>query len=201
MHYIIMRPPAAVDVRKPTFDSYEEMHRAWNVVQVCETEEAAVSQVRLMFPDAVGFPAPVHVGSGQDVVLALLERTKTFTLGDVIPFVAIVQAVPENDMDRKSVKKRRHFHGKLWRAPVIKPANGIAMGAELRGNELEVPIRPTVIVGRERGKLVVYVEFGGTSNSIIFDDPRLDVYTSEPPATLPADGDRDVAATEPTGAA
>jgi len=191
MRYLIMKPSVETDVRKTKFGSTQEMLAAWNVVAECDSEAAAVQSLRWMFPDAVGFPAPVPIGSGHVVVLAFLAKLQLVDPGGAIPFVAIVHATGDTDIDRRAIKKNRHFDKKLWRAPVIKPTNGQVMPAELRGNELEIPERPTVIIGRERGRLVVYVELNGTANSIMFDDPRLDVYTSDAHVTVPGDGDRD----------
>lgn len=183
MRYLMLKASTPTDTRYRTFDSVEEFHAAWGgVVSEHESELEAVTAVRWMYPDAVGMPAPVPIGSGKVVVMALLERSQPIDTGGVIPFVAVVQAVPENGLEKHAIKKMRHFDKKLWMVPVVKPRDGQVFKCELRSNQIEVPLRPDVVIGHDRGRLVMHVTVGDIQNSYIFDDPNVHFGTLKPDA-------------------
>ena len=183
MRYHVLKAVTPSDTRYKKFGSDEEFHAAWGgVVSTHETELEAVTAVRWMFPDSVGFPAPVSIADKEVAVMALIERNQKIDPAGEIPFVVIVHAEAENGMEQYQIRKRKHFDAKIWRLQPVKPVNGQAYGVELRSNQIELPLRMTAIVGRERGRLVLYVEDGGVINSFTFDDPNLHIGPTKPDA-------------------
>lgn len=143
------------------------------------TEETAVRTVREHYPNAVGMPMTVRVGSGTMTVLGLLEsirsprpvtpeEAETFE----IPFVALVLAVPETTADKKP---GRQFHPATWRVPPRGPTFTLAThrDVELRSTELDNPIVMDIAEGAGTdGSRVIHGRMpGGLEMSLIFQAP------------------------------
>lgn len=192
MRYLILKASTPSDTRFRTFETVEEFHKAWGgVVSEHKSELEAVTAVRWMFPDAVGFPAPVpitSVVSGKVIVMALVERMMNVDSQAEIPFVALVHAVSESDTESYLIRKNKHFDRRLWRLMPNRPASGVSYGVELRSNQIDLPIRPqTFLVGRDRGRLVIYVQDGEVENMFVFDDPHVHIGPTKPDV-IPSDG-------------
>jgi hypothetical protein len=142
------------------------------------TEETAVRTVREHYPDAVGMPMTVRVGSGTMTVLGILEsirsphpvtpeEAETFE----IPFVAFVLAIPETTADKKP---GRQFHSAMWRVPPRGPTFALAThrDVELRSTELDNPIVMDVVEGADaNGRRVIYGRMPAHEIALIFQAP------------------------------
>lgn len=132
------------------------------------TEAAAAESVRERFPDAVGMPMMVTVGSGEMVMLGLVESIRSprpTELEDAasfeIPFVAIVLAIAETTADKKP---GRQFNAMTWSLPPQRPRIEFAThhGVEIRTSELPNPLLADVEEGADRdGRRILHVAVGG----------------------------------------
>ncbi len=193
MLFYILRPPVTTDktshrsgVDYHTFDPRYSKLASWNDLHLLVppigdgviTEAEAVAQVRELYPDAVGMPFPLTIGSGQTVLLGFVVDMQVQINPDAaIPFVLFVQAVSENDFDRKLLKKGESpFDRKLWRLPPVCPKFGQTHAVEIRMSEWDVPTFGKAKVGYDhKGRLTMFAEVGGTTLSVSFENGMLQI--------------------------
>lgn len=178
MKFTVFQFRTPIDLRKVSYSSIDEMYTVFKGVphETCETQERAIEACRRVFPDSVGMLCPVKVGSGTTMTVALIEKLKPTPLDQEIPFVLMVHARGDSDLDQRAIKKNRQFDMMAWRPPVLVP-DAPTIGAELRvthqGSVL--PTRVTASLGLVRGKLVVYFREGNDEVSMAFDDNMREV--------------------------
>jgi hypothetical protein len=171
MRYLILKPTKPTDPRELELASLADLHAVMVPVIDCENESQAVRQVRKMFPNAVGMPVPISIGSGKSFLLGFVEEANQVIDPDgAIPFAVCVQAIAQNDADRHAMKKGPAFDRALWKIKPIIPDLGTSHRVELRATDLEVPAYVDAKVGHHNGKLTIYVELGGVEMSLSFVD-------------------------------
>lgn len=171
MRYVIYKPHTAVDLRRVSFASLEELSTKWPVHCECDLERQAVDAVRELYPDAIGMPVPVDIGSGEMRVLGVLAGPGKIDLDDTIPFVLFVHAVAETSSDRMAIKRNAHWNGSVWKPPVLAPRVAAQrIPVEIRASDLNVPMRVHAHAYRRADRLgktlVIYAELNGVEMSI-----------------------------------
>jgi hypothetical protein len=178
MRYQILLPDQPLDPRKVGVNSLARLYEVMRCTVECDLEEEAVQSVHDVYPSAVAMPIPLPVGSGEVMLLGILEDVrKAPGFSDAeIPFVMFVYAVAEHAADRKVIQKREQFSRRAWRTPVQVPSRDARVHpVEVRAADLESPMRVDAQVGRVGGHLVIHCDVGGITMSVRFEDPALDL--------------------------
>lgn len=173
MRYLVLKPRDPFDPRALRITSLADLHNHIPTVADCDRERDAVTAVRSMYPDAVGMPCPIHVGSGDMWLLGFVEEAwKPINPDAVIPFCVFVQLVAENAMDKATLQRKpaHAFDRQLWKLPIVRPELGASHEVEIRASDLEVPAFVNARVGTYNGRLTIYAEVGGIEMSMTFRD-------------------------------
>jgi hypothetical protein len=176
MRYTILRPNAPTDVRNLEFASAEYLRAEFPSIADCDLEEEAMRRVRELYPDAVVMPVPIKLGSGDSVLLGVLENISAPRDPEgKIPFVLFVQAISQSNADTVAIKKRRQFSRHIWKVPVLHPSGEMrSLDVELRASDLEQPSKIKAVMFRRAakhgGRNVLYLELNGVEVSVEFLD-------------------------------
>jgi hypothetical protein len=169
MRYQVIKFATPTDIRKHEFGSLEQLLRTYPPVAELASEVEAAAAVRDMYPDAVGMLCPVRLGSGQATTVALVECLIPVKVEDHIPFVVLVLARPESDLDKRAIQKNRHFAMEKWKPPVLMP-DGPTARCEVRASNSPLPTRASATFGVVRGKLAIRLQEGELAFSVAIDE-------------------------------
>lgn len=178
MRYQILKPlrESTFDPRHETVKDAEQFRQMIPSIADVLTEREAVTVVRSMFPHAQAMPFPMPIGSGATVLLGFVEDPSIrIDPDDDIPFVAFVQAITQDDADRRDVKaalvgKYPLFDQNLWKLAPIRPELGAPVAIEWRTTELDAPAYLDARVGYDAGRLVIFAEMGEHAMSVRLPD-------------------------------
>ena len=179
MRYRILKPSSHIDIRKHTFTSLDALEIIACPIGLTplDSEDEAVVQTRLFYPDAIGMPVAVTVGSGQMWLMAFVDDHADRELDSAaeIPFVMFVRAVPESTRDRLRIAQHAMFDQKKWRPPIHRPlVTGCTVHpVEIRATDLPTPMHASALVGKTAdGSPVIVLEVAGVQMSIRFERAR-----------------------------
>jgi len=129
MRYAVMYPiEKTIDPRPPTkLSSMDDLNMLATAFSSHKTQAEAARVVRERHPDAIAIPLMIELGSGVQWMMGVIgdpEKVvpESLTAEDRWPFVALVLVQPEDDIDRRLLRK----HGfkptaddrVLWACPV-----------------------------------------------------------------------------------
>jgi len=178
MRYSILKPASPTDPRHLVFGSQDELYAQLPRILECENEDETVLAIRSVYPDGLGMPIPLKMGSGVISLLGIISDIhQPHDGGAAIPFVMFVQPHPLNGADRRVL-----FDRKKWalrpKTPIVH--DGVqprTYQAELRSPELEQGVIIPLIVSRtEEGRLLLYAPVGDTQFSIELLDDKVALY-------------------------
>lgn len=181
MNFRIQFYPEGYDPRLQMFSSSEEWGRVMIDATVKHTESQAADFVRERYPDAVGMPFTIRLGSGEKVLLGIVaDPYAQIDPDQPLPFVALVEPLPEHALERQQCKPPRSpFSMATWKLPIHRPelfGDRVVVGlpCEVRSTEFGGAggTRASVTFGSSGGRLVVLLQLGETEVSIRVDDPR-----------------------------
>lgn len=172
MRFVILKPACPVDPRDLKIASTSALHESMPPWLEVATEKEAVAEVRRLYPDAVAMPVPVVIGSGQTFLLGIVDDpARTVDPDEQIPFVLVVQPLPQHDGDRHQLKKGPPFDRGLWKLKPIRPELGHEVDVEIRATDAEVPIFTKARIGADHhGRPTIYAAVAGVEMSLSFDD-------------------------------
>ena len=198
MRFAIWKMKSNRDPRFQSFGNLAELAKATELIGECATQSEAAAECRLLYPDSVGMPFQLKVGSGTLWMLGLVEDvTVLVNVKKEVPFVLLVHAIDDtppatNVPGRprpKSKSKPMPFWVDAWRLPVIRPSNQpdpISTPVEVRSTGIDIPQRASAslfsITRNGERHAVLHVEIGGVPLSVEFLDGRIEApYFTERP--------------------
>lgn len=182
MRYIVRKPTEPFDPRKRTFGTPEEFYASAPALYDGYDESEAASVVNHELPDVLPLILYTQVGASRASMLGFLDvpsDARIDTNAD-LPFVMFVEAIPGGIVDKKAIKRNKHFNMKMWMPRVVTPEDSLITPIEVRSTALSVPMRVAARVGKHGGKFAVQFEIGGVTTSIVFQSEHvLDYVTGD----------------------
>lgn len=180
MRYVIRRPASPVRPNE-TIPSQEHLDKLWPRVtvdgrvgeQTWTVEAYLAGYVRETYPESIALPFPVRVGSGELIMLGIIESARVaFNQNEPLPFVWVIQPVGDgSSRERARIGSPTVFDRGLWKPAIFKPdaATTEILPVEVRATDLAAPVTTSARVGRVNGKLCIYLDVDGVELSVVFD--------------------------------
>jgi hypothetical protein len=184
MRYTILRPSEPVDIRLLDFDSADHLRERFAVASDHDLESDVVRAVREEYPDAVAMPVPIKIGAGESQLMGVLPSIRAPREREGrIPFVLIVQAISESDIDRRAIRKNAQWNRTLWKSTVLRPRvedfERVDVNVQFADMEQPMPLKATVWRRRDSGTLVLMIDTGNGAVSIEVCDELTDIFGSK----------------------